>query len=234
MSYPAVQLINRAWYLSGIVGRQFETVSGQQGSDGLWLLNELLSMKSADIKHIPYYRIYDFTLVAGQELYFLENVVDIETFTFFLNTVRYPTSRAHRVQYFGSGRANNILSLPFQWNFERVKGGGNLRLYFRPQQNYGAQISAKFALTSVGLYTDLSLTYDDFYISYLRYLLAEFMCQEYNVTFAADKKQKLMEMEEVLAWVSPPDLTLKVAPLIGNSAGINYAQANLGRGFTVP
>ena len=61
-SYPCSQLISRAWNLSGVVAREFETVSGQEGSDGLWLLNELLAEKSYDLKLIPYWGRIEFNL----------------------------------------------------------------------------------------------------------------------------------------------------------------------------
>ena len=66
MAYTAAELVNRAWYLSGIVGRNLETVSGQQATDGLFLLNTLLSFKATDLRLIPYYKRYQFSMVAGQ------------------------------------------------------------------------------------------------------------------------------------------------------------------------
>ena len=66
MAYTALELVTRAYYLSQIVAREAQTVSGSQISDGLYLLNALLDVKASDLQLIPYYQEYDFTSVAGQ------------------------------------------------------------------------------------------------------------------------------------------------------------------------
>jgi len=232
VAYTVTELITRAWYLSGIVAKDLQTVSGAQITEGLYLLNALLAMKSVDMRLIPYYRKYDFTLVAGQETYFLENVIDIETFTFFLDgDVRYPTNKVSRDSYFGTGRVTNIQSLPFMWYPERKENGINLYVYFLPQAPYAAQITAKFALTNVDLTTDLSLTYDNFYIEYLRYALAQYMCQDQDMEFPASKTKMLRSIQKQLAWVSPPDLTIKKTRFINNKTGVDWQQINIGRGW---
>lgn len=232
MAVTALDLINRSWYLSGIVGRGLETVSGEQGTDGLMLLNALLDFKATDTKLIPYYVYSQFNLVQGQELYYIPGLVQLETFTFYIGTVRYPTTEVQRVDYFGNGRVEGIQSLPFTWNLERVKGGANLRIYYAPMGNYVASISGKYALTDVTLFTDLSLTYDGFYIEYLRYALAEYMCQYYDVQFGADKERMMQKMEKKLAWVSPPDLSMQKANFISGQIGLTWAQVNIGKGWT--
>ena len=42
MAYTTLQLINNAYYESGIVSRGFETVSGPQATDGVQFLNDLI------------------------------------------------------------------------------------------------------------------------------------------------------------------------------------------------
>jgi len=113
MAYSALTLITRAWYLSGIVARNLETVSGDQITDGLFLLNVLLDFKASDIRLIPYFTRYAGTFVIGQEKYNIPGLFHIETMTFNLGDVRYPMQSMTRDNYFGLGRVNNINSLPF-------------------------------------------------------------------------------------------------------------------------
>lgn len=232
MAYPASLLITRAFYLSGITARQLETVSGQQMADGLFLLNELLDFKAFDTRFIPYYTYSVLNLVQGQEEYFVPNLFEVETFTFNIGPVRFPTSSSSRVDFFGRGRVDNIESLPFEWRFEREKGGGRIRLYFLPAQNYVSHIMGKYGLTDVTVNTDLSAVYDGAYIAYLRYALAQYICQEYDVNFAPDKAAMLQTMEKKLSWVSPPDLTLNKMSFINRGISMNWAQANIGKGYT--
>jgi hypothetical protein len=232
-SYLASQLISRSWNLSGIVAREFEQVSGQEGSDGLWLLNEVLAEKSYDLKLIPYWGRIEFNLVQGQERYFIPNLFQVETFTFNIGEVRFPTFNAGRKQYFGDGRVDNIQALPFEWHLEREIDGCYFYVYYLPQQQYVAKITGKFALTNVEMQTNLSKLYDLFYIRYLRYLLAEQMSLEYDITFAEDKKKKLQQIEQKLLYVSPPDFRMKKLRFLNNNTPFNWAHINISPAWNV-
>lgn len=234
MSYTTTELITRSWYLSSIVARDLETVSGDQLNDGLNMLNALLSFKTADQRLIPYYNEYDFVAVVGQEQYFIPNLILPETLTFFKDTVRYATVPLGRKAYFGTPRAEGIESLMFQCHYERCLKGSNLFVYFLPDQNYPMTIWGKFSLQSVSLGQDLSLTLDAFYIEYLRYALSQYMCQEYNISMSADTKAKLDEFERMIFDISPIDMSTTTRNFFsqqGSSPDI-YGFANLGRGWT--
>jgi len=231
MAYSALTLITRAWYLSGIVARNLETVSGDQVTDGLFLLNTLLDFKASDIRLIPYFTRYAGVFVIGQEKYFIPNLYEIENMTFNIGTVRYPMTSTTRDVYFGNGRVDNINSLPFSYHYERVYGGVDLYVYFKPIDTYVFNLSGKFALTDVTLMQDMSLTYDMFYLEYLRYALAQAMCLEYNIAFAPEKLNMLKQYEKKLQDVSPPDLTMKKVSFMGGRTGLNWAMINVSGGY---
>ena len=234
MVYTTTQLITRSWYLSGIVSRELETVSGDQLSEGLDLLNAVLNIKTAQQRLIPYFTEYQFNAIIGQETYFIPNLIEVQTFTFNIGTVRYSTNKQGRVFYFGSGRVDNINSLPFNWHVERTLGGSNLYMYFLPYENLPCILWGKFSLADVTLDQDLSLTIEDFYIEYLRYALAEYMCQEYSITMQPQSYKKLNEYEEMIVDISPLDLQIKKISGLQTSTGYNYAFVNLGQGWVAP
>ena len=89
MAYTALQLINRAYYLSQIVARDLQVVSGSQVEDGLYLLNALLDVKGSDLRLIPYFQYYPLTAVANQEKYFVPNLLYVDSMTFNIGPVRY-------------------------------------------------------------------------------------------------------------------------------------------------
>lgn len=157
MSYTTNQLIADSFYASGVVSREFETVSGQQISDGLQWLNDILTDKRVERGMIAYETTYSFISKVGVEKYFIPNLIQIDTITFFLKKVRYPMKYEKRNQYFGSARVEDIQSLPYEWYFERAVGGGNLYIYFQPDQNYPMIIHGTFNIGSVSLGQDLSL-----------------------------------------------------------------------------
>lgn len=234
MAYLASELITNAFTLSNIVAIDLETVSADQTTLGLRLLNVLLDFKSTDTRFIPYYDRFTFNMVIGQETYFIPGLNTLECLTFNLGTVRFPMIDMGRREFFGSARVNNIESLPYSYRFERTKGGANIFLYFLPVDNYVAQLSGKFNLTDVNLFTDLSLVYDGFYIEYLRYGLMQLLCMEYDKEVSPQKLQQLLEYETKVMDTSPPDLYMNKMSTFGAGRSINYGTVNYGKGWTVP
>lgn len=231
MAYSALTLITRSWYLSGIVARNLETVSGDQITDGLFLLNVLLDFKASDIRLIPYFTRYQGNFIISQETYFIPNLYEIETMTFNIGQLRYPMTYMRRDVYFGAGRVDNISSLPFSYHLERTKGGSNVSVYFLPIDAYQFNLIGKFALTDVTLMQDMSLVYDNFYIEYLRYALAQFFCNEYSIAFAPEKLAMLKMYEKKLMDVSPPDLSLRKVSFMNEGTTLNWAMVNVSGGY---
>jgi len=232
MAYTTLQLINNAYYESGIVSRGFETVTGQQANDGLQFLNDLIADKTVENGLIPYYEEHNFTAVTGQEKYFIEDLISIDTFVFYIDTVRYQTENRARREYFGSSRADNIQSLPGSWHMERCFGGANLYIYFKPNQAYPLTIWGQFRLQQVTINQDLSLTLDRFYINYLKFDLAARLCAEYNHTVPPGVEKALAKYEDDISKKSGPmDLRLIKLSSLQRRGGINYGQVNIGHGW---
>lgn len=246
MAYTARTLISRAWYLSGIVARNLQTVTGDQETDGLMLLNALLDWKQIETDLIPYWTYIQLSAIPNQEFYFLPYVAAIESVTFNIGTVRYPMDSTTRRNYYGSSRVDDISTLPFGWNYNRALGGGNLALYFKPESNYPLKLMVKLFLTDVTLQTDLTNIssslpytfinsanqgYDTSYIEYLRYALAQYMCSEYGFIFNPESEKKLKSMERTLMYVSPPDLSMVKTSILTESLGYNWGDVNIGKGY---
>lgn len=158
MAYTTTELITGAYYAAGIVSREFETTSGTQQADGLIWLNNIITETNVADGMIPYETTYNFNAVVGQEKYFVPGLVGIDTLVFYLDTVRFSMQYEKRNNYFGSPRVENINSLPFNWYFERCLGGGNIYIYFKPDQAYPIEIHGYFELASVSVGQDLSST----------------------------------------------------------------------------
>jgi hypothetical protein len=154
MSYTVIKLITESWYTSGIVSREFETVSGTQINDGLNFLNQLLADTAIEKDVIPYFLKYSFPSVGGQEEYFIPNLEKLETLVFFINDIRYQMTGMDRKEYFGGSRAK-VNSLPFNWHLERCVGGAKLYLYFLPSTNYPMEAWGQFRLNQVAINQDL-------------------------------------------------------------------------------
>ena len=231
MSYLARELVTRSWFLSGIVARRLQSVTGDQATDGLFLLNALLNWKAIQIDLIPYWTYFEFPAIVGQETYFIPNLYAVESLTFNVSTVRYPAEPRTRRKYFATGRVDGITSLPSDWYFNRSVGGGTIYLYFLPNGEYPIKIMGKFGLQNVTADTDMLLTYDPAYLEYLRYALAQYMCSEYGILFNPESMRILKMIERQLMDVAPPDLSMTKQSLLTEVAGLNFGDINIGMGW---
>jgi hypothetical protein len=191
-------------------------------------LNDFLSVKTANINLIPYYKQYDLVAVVGQEKYFVPGLLSIETLTYNNQQVRYSTNPRSRREYFGTPRVNNINSLMYDMRFERSKGGGDFYLYFKPNSDYPIQIWGKFGLEEVEFNDDLSLVYDRFYITYLRYGLAAYICSDYQIPVPPTVQVELSRLEKIISRISPPDLSTRKLSALRGDGGLNWAIVNFG------
>lgn len=227
MAYTALELITRAFYLSQVVSRGLQVPSAEQINDGLYLLNALIDFKNADLREIPYYQEYIFETVQGQEMYSVPNLLSVDTMTFNIGDVRYSMEEQTRTYYFGIPRVDMVQSLPFQYRVERTLDGCNVYMYFVPAQVYVIKIWGKFALMNVTLQSDMSQIYDLFYIEFLRYSLAIYICAEWGATPPDLVVSQHKELQKKIMDVSPPDLSIRSQNLIGPANSITWGLINM-------
>ena len=231
MAYLVSQLITRSYFLSQVVARDLQTLSGSQEDDGLYLLNALLDTKFSDLQLIPYYSNFQVTTDPGEEKYFIPNLAEADTTTFNIGDVRFSMNSLTRKEYFSTPRVDNLQALPFSYRYERCLGGSNLFLYFVPNQAYLINIWGKFALSDVTLFQDISLTYDLFYIEYLRFALAEYICCEYGQTFPDTCSMKLKQIVKKLKSVSPTDMSITKRSFFTTNTTFDWQYVNLSQGY---
>lgn len=232
MAYLTSNLITEAYYTSGIVSREYETPTGAQMSDGLRLLNKVIADRAIDQSTIPYSQKYTFNAVSGTSEYFIDNLIDIETFTFFIDGLRYQTNNQTRREFFGSFRPTEIQSLPWNWHVERELNGARLFLYFVPDTAYPLEIWGEFRLVSVTMFQDLELTLDSFYTNFLEYLLVERLCQFNSFKVPGDVQ---VQLEKYYQWIAGNlnimDLSQRKYRRLSSGTAINYGIANLSNGW---
>jgi len=202
------ELITQAFFTSGILARGFETIDATQSYDGLRILNTILAEKSIDGNGIFYITHQNFNAVIGQEKYFIENLITVNTLTFNIGSIRYPMTRIDPNRYFGGLRADNVTSIPTIYNAERVTGGTNIYMYFKPDSAYTFSISGKFSNPSdLKLDDELSTEFEIFFTSYLQYAMAERICMFYGIPLNQDIRILLDKKETVIEQAPGSDLT---------------------------
>lgn len=231
MAYLASTLITRAFYLSQVLSRELQTITGAEESDGLFLLNEILEEKASDTQLIPYYKEVDITTVAGTEMYFVPNLLEVDSMTFNIGTVRFSMNELTRKEYFSTPRVDGLQALPFSYRVERCLGGANVYIYFVPNDGYLVKIWGKYGLNDVTLNQDLSLTYDGFYLSYLRHYLASKICSEFGQTLPDGVKAEFMRIEKKLKSISPADLSINKRSFFNTGVTFDWQYVNLSTGY---
>ena len=239
MPYSVTQLITRAYYLSQVVARDLQTVSGSQLTDGLYLLNAILEAKGSDVRLIPYFTRGEFLTTLNPEtgfwnyLYKIPNMVSLETLTFNIGPIQFPMQRISRVNYFATSKIDNVQALPFSYHTERQLDAMWIYLYFAPGQQLPMRYTGKFTLTDVTATTDLTQYYDLYYIEYLRHALCEYICNEWAVEMPSGAAKKFAEIRKKLMDVSPPDLsTMKGSTLQKGGPLITFGQVNISPAWT--
>ncbi len=213
MPYTVTELITKAWNLSGIVAAQAETVSGDQLKEGLEHLNDFLALQSANSRMIPYTYIQHLTCIPHEEKLFVKYLIALDTLIlreaeprcFLLQSL----PLLGRKEYFNQDHPSFLK--PRFYHLERTKGGSFLFLSPAPDKTYSLKLIGKFGLSEVDYNDDLSLFYDRDYLLYLRYGLADALCDLYNHPFSA--KGKLKEIEKKLLDTSPLDLNVEKIPM---------------------
>lgn len=227
----AAELVAKSYYLSGVVSRELETVTGSQQADGLDMLNDILNEAAARGGKIPYYSRTAFTSVTGQEEYYIEGLMDLADLTFTNGDIRYPMKKLSRDEYFGPARTNAIKSLPTIYHFERSLGGGKIYIYFLPSQAYPFQITGKYFLANVTANTDMDTIVDGFYRVYLKYAVEQRIRTFYEIPLNPGHQKILDNLEQQVFQVDPPDMRANTVSAFNANNGINFAAANLFRGF---
>lgn len=232
MSYTTNQLISDAYYASGIVSREFETVSGSHVGTGLIWVNELLAKKVAEPNLIPYEDQREFTAVVGQEEYSIPDLISVDTLTYLKESVRYPMRSVPRNRYQGQGRVETIQTLPNIYFAERELGGCKIFLYWLPNEPYVFTITGVFRLSNIALGQDLELSLDVFYITYLKYALSEKICNEYSMPVPKGTRKELAEYQALISkQVRPLDVSIYKQSTLQKRPRLGWAWANLGEGY---
>ena len=82
--------------------------------------------------------------------------------------------------------------------------------------------------------TYYAMAFEQFYLDYLEFSLAERICRKLNFEVPQGVAQQLAEYKlQITNMVQPIDLTMQKISCLGDDRALNYGMANLGRGYTV-
>jgi len=227
------ELVNEAYYIANVNSAQLQTLTGEQLTRGVNILNRILSGKSAKFSQIPYITRHDFACVVDQEEYFVDNLASVETFTVSKGDVRYNMTPISREKYFGDFRVNNISSLPLEYYVERGMKNGTpgmrIFVYYEPSlAEYEFNVVGKMMFQSVTANTVIpdTLELEGYYIDYLTYELARRLCSFYKIPFDPQDMLILEELRDNLTDANQFDPTVHIMNQFPAQEATNWARVN--------
>lgn len=227
----AVELINRAYNLSGIVSRDLDQVQGSEGKDGIFWLNQIVALKSDNGDYLPYYGRYEFVMTPGVREYLIPGYVSVDTVTFFMNGVRFSLVGENRRRFFGDARPENIMSLPYQYYYEKGLGGMKVFFYFNPNQAYPSEVVGLTSLPELVYDTELDDIIDSYYQTFLMFELAEYLCMWNQMSLPPAAQQTLSRMRKKMYNINPKDFRINKVSLLSGPGIVTLGVANLSNGW---
>jgi len=80
---------------------------------------------------------------------------------------------------------------------------------------------------------NLLLTYDRYYLTFLKYELAERLCTEYEYSVPVGLDRTLIRLRKQISKKSAVlDLELQITSTLGGQSSLSYGQVNLGNAWT--
>ena len=228
--YSVSELITDAYYLSRVVAREFETVSSSQTKAGLSMLNEVISDHNISSAMLPYYDEITLPVSAGEDQVFFQNMVTVETITILNGDVRHSLNRVGRDRFFNEPRVNNIRSLPYMYFYETRRISGVLNLYYSPDKDYVLTITGKRFQNPVALDFDMNNLFARFYTAYIKYALAERICNDNNITVNQGLQKILDYYQREISNMNPTDFSVNIANPYSGSV-IDPVQSQLSNGW---
>lgn len=196
----AQQVINRSLRILGVIGAG-ETASGEDSSDALTALNQMLA--SLSLQNLTAFRVAQetFPLVASQASYTVgpsgAALVTTRPFKILdmfirLNNVDYPVMLVDAPTYDGYSRKNVTTNLPDRCFYDATLTNGTFYFYPTPSQANDVYFRGYKALES---FVSLSETVDlpDGYDRALAWMLARELGPEYGKPVTADIERFSME-----------------------------------------
>lgn len=246
MAYPIRQLIIEAYYLSGLVSRETETVSGEELEEGRHYLNIILSNNTINGERIIYSQSTKGTLNISSNTIYVPKLFCVQTITLYNGNIRYPLTRLDRDQFYGTSSIHALESIPVYYHEElsilpldltenQPTEGMRINVYPCANTNYEYVIHGKFGFDEIkpeNLSDDALKLWAYYYINYLTLSLAKRLNATTDIAFPVATQELLKSVEQELCSKNTKDYSMKIMNPFGfNESSSCFPLVNLGTGY---
>lgn len=191
---------------------------------GLDLINELLEKFTLDSIYIPYVDTVEFTMVPGQEVYTVSDmvtaditsnrIVDLYLANYTVpttgdTTLNYQIKIINESQFYLSLRQNDLETRPGFIFLVKQKNYSEIHIYPIPDQAYPCQLRCKLMLSALDSDDDLS-ELEPYYYGFLKYALArKFLAYYPSGNWPQTNEDEYQDYYGNLKAANPTDLSIQ-------------------------
>lgn len=206
--YTVRQLVSESYYLTNIVARDNEVVSGTQSALGLLLLNTIIDFSRTDKQIIPFWENKSYSTATGVSKYYIKNLSSIENITYLNGSEIIPLRMLNSSEYYDSTLSTNNTGDTGAYYAERLSGGTNIILVNTPASDSTMYIHGKFACIELEFTSNLLDYFELGYIEYLTYKLADSICIRNNIETPVNILKSISDYRAIISSSSVANLTM--------------------------
>lgn len=196
---------------------------------GLDLINELLEKFTLDSIYIPYVDTVEFTMVPGQEVYTVSDMVTADVTSnrivdlYLANytvpttgdtTLNYQIKIINESQFYLSLRQNDLETRPGFIFLVKQKNYSEIHIYPIPDQAYPCQLRCKLMLSALDSDDDLS-ELEPYYYGFLKYALArKFLAYYPSGNWPQPNEDEYQDYYGNLKAANPTDLSIQPSDIL--------------------
>lgn len=221
----ARDIIYKAFYMLGVTDFG-EVANGEDTSNALSILNEILESWSGGGVIIPYLNQVNFMLKQGKSEYVLGKtdgadvnslkIAQLVSINFRYDNTVYPVNILSQNVYYENLRVVNLTSLPFNAFLQNTVYDSRLIFYPIPNKDYECYVRAKFVFDDIELDDRLD-EIPPHARQFFRYALARELCDFYSKPWQPKQEQIYNELKARMFSNAELDLTITTDNLSPNS-----------------
>lgn len=201
-----------------------EEPDATMGQTGIFVLNALLSQFSANSIYVPFIQDLGFTMVVGQDVYSVSNIVtsdlnfdriiSLEYANFNVDSIVYPLKVINKSEYFNTVRLNNLLARPGFVYLDKQIQQSFLTFYPIPDQPYPCDIRVKFMIDDLVLNSNVTQV-PTYYQYFLIYALARAFKNYYPTgNWTPESESEYQRMFADLKISNETDMTIRTSAIL--------------------
>jgi len=223
-------LVQDAYIWAQIIAERGESADATQLRQGSTLLNIILRTINITGREIGLITKEDFTLIAGQNFFQLDNFTKLLKVQFLLGNTLLDIVLMDLNDFYNNARIQTTKGIPYQGYAQRTPAGIELQLFFIPSENYPITVQGYKDLGPLDL-NDTLAGIESFMQDYLLFKLAYKLQTYYQLPPTQFILEEVAALDKKLETLHPKRTDINIRRVGDSTYGRGLPFLNLGRGW---